>query len=140
MISPEFCCLLLIGSHNSVSRRALNQLVVTFLLRPLSVICWVPALCLPFFSFNLIGSHTVSCRVPQAITALGFKQPTPIQKACIPVGLLGRDLCACAATGTGDLIRWDQLIVLGLDPDRLTEMIPCAQGRRPRSCCRSWSV
>ncbi|XP_058032197.1 probable ATP-dependent RNA helicase DDX27 isoform X3 [Ahaetulla prasina] len=37
----------------------------------------------------------------EAITALGFKQPTPIQKACIPVGLLGKDLCACAATGTG---------------------------------------
>uniref|UniRef100_A0A8C8S0W7 Probable ATP-dependent RNA helicase DDX27 n=1 Tax=Pelusios castaneus TaxID=367368 RepID=A0A8C8S0W7_9SAUR len=37
----------------------------------------------------------------KAITALGFKQPTPIQKACIPVGLLGKDICACAATGTG---------------------------------------
>ncbi|XP_051932252.1 probable ATP-dependent RNA helicase DDX27 [Hippocampus zosterae] len=37
----------------------------------------------------------------KAITAMGFKQPTPIQKACVPVGLLGRDLCACAATGTG---------------------------------------
>uniref|UniRef100_A0A3P8WW17 RNA helicase n=1 Tax=Cynoglossus semilaevis TaxID=244447 RepID=A0A3P8WW17_CYNSE len=37
----------------------------------------------------------------KAITALGFKQPTPIQKACVPVGLLGKDLCACAATGTG---------------------------------------
>uniref|UniRef100_H2MCT2 RNA helicase n=1 Tax=Oryzias latipes TaxID=8090 RepID=H2MCT2_ORYLA len=37
----------------------------------------------------------------KAITALGFKQPTPIQKACVPVSLLGRDLCACAATGTG---------------------------------------
>ncbi|XP_056220624.1 probable ATP-dependent RNA helicase DDX27 isoform X1 [Seriola aureovittata] len=37
----------------------------------------------------------------KAITAVGFKQPTPIQKACVPVGLLGRDLCACAATGTG---------------------------------------
>ncbi|MEQ2186974.1 putative ATP-dependent RNA helicase ddx27, partial [Goodea atripinnis] len=36
----------------------------------------------------------------KAITALGFKEPTPIQKACVPVGLLGRDLCACAATGT----------------------------------------
>ncbi|OXB79284.1 UNVERIFIED_CONTAM: hypothetical protein H355_013205 [Colinus virginianus] len=30
-----------------------------------------------------------------------LKQPTPIQKACIPVGLLGKDICACAATGTG---------------------------------------
>uniref|UniRef100_A0A8D3CCK3 RNA helicase n=1 Tax=Scophthalmus maximus TaxID=52904 RepID=A0A8D3CCK3_SCOMX len=37
----------------------------------------------------------------KAITALGFRQPTPIQQACVPVGLLGRDLCACAATGTG---------------------------------------
>ncbi|KAK2499001.1 hypothetical protein MC885_015055 [Smutsia gigantea] len=33
--------------------------------------------------------------------AMGFKQPTPIQKACVPVGLLGKDICACAATGTG---------------------------------------
>uniref|UniRef100_A0ABM5G4Q4 RNA helicase n=1 Tax=Pogona vitticeps TaxID=103695 RepID=A0ABM5G4Q4_9SAUR len=37
----------------------------------------------------------------KAINAMGFKQPTPIQKACIPVGLLGKDICACAATGTG---------------------------------------
>ncbi|XP_032364180.1 putative ATP-dependent RNA helicase DDX27 [Etheostoma spectabile] len=37
----------------------------------------------------------------KAISSLGFQQPTPIQKACVPVGLLGRDLCACAATGTG---------------------------------------
>ncbi|KYO28276.1 putative ATP-dependent RNA helicase DDX27 [Alligator mississippiensis] len=37
----------------------------------------------------------------KAITALGFRQPTPVQKACIPVGLLGKDICACAATGTG---------------------------------------
>uniref|UniRef100_A0A8K9URT1 RNA helicase n=1 Tax=Oncorhynchus mykiss TaxID=8022 RepID=A0A8K9URT1_ONCMY len=37
----------------------------------------------------------------KAITAMGFKQPTPIQKACVPVGLLGKDICACAATGTG---------------------------------------
>ncbi|XP_030619693.1 probable ATP-dependent RNA helicase DDX27 [Delphinapterus leucas] len=37
----------------------------------------------------------------KAITAMGFKDPTPIQKACIPVGVLGKDICACAATGTG---------------------------------------
>ncbi|KAM5220820.1 putative ATP-dependent RNA helicase DDX27 isoform 1-T1 [Hipposideros larvatus] len=37
----------------------------------------------------------------KAITAMNFKQPTPIQKACIPMGLLGKDICACAATGTG---------------------------------------
>ena len=32
---------------------------------------------------------------------MGFVQPTPIQAATIPVALLGRDVCACAATGTG---------------------------------------
>ncbi|XP_016130942.1 probable ATP-dependent RNA helicase DDX27 [Sinocyclocheilus grahami] len=37
----------------------------------------------------------------KAISTIGFKQPTPIQKACVPVGLLGKDICACAATGTG---------------------------------------
>ncbi|XP_057193113.1 probable ATP-dependent RNA helicase DDX27 [Triplophysa rosa] len=37
----------------------------------------------------------------KAITVMGFQQPTPIQKACVPVGLLGKDICACAATGTG---------------------------------------
>ncbi|XP_044153202.1 probable ATP-dependent RNA helicase DDX27 [Bufo gargarizans] len=37
----------------------------------------------------------------KAISAMSFLQPTPIQKACIPMGLMGRDICACAATGTG---------------------------------------
>lgn len=49
----------------------------------------------------------------QAITALGFKQPTPIQKACVPVGLLGRDLCACAATGTGNIDIVGQILQTG---------------------------
>merc|ERR1719193_2783261 len=30
-----------------------------------------------------------------------FVHPTPIQAATIPVALLGRDICGCAATGTG---------------------------------------
>ncbi|XP_016040946.2 probable ATP-dependent RNA helicase DDX27 [Erinaceus europaeus] len=42
----------------------------------------------------------------KAITVMGFKQPTPIQKACIPVGLLGKDICACAATGTGKTVAF----------------------------------
>ncbi|KAK5913245.1 hypothetical protein CesoFtcFv8_003045 [Champsocephalus esox] len=51
---------------------------------------------------NRQGKHRQPRRDPlPAITALGFKLPTPIQQACVPVGLLGRDLCACAATGTG---------------------------------------
>jgi len=32
---------------------------------------------------------------------MNYITPTPIQQGAIPVGLLGRDICACAATGTG---------------------------------------
>ncbi|XP_015429519.1 PREDICTED: probable ATP-dependent RNA helicase DDX27 [Dufourea novaeangliae] len=37
----------------------------------------------------------------KAITAMHFVHPTPIQAATIPVALMGRDICGCAATGTG---------------------------------------
>ncbi|GMT26496.1 hypothetical protein PFISCL1PPCAC_17793 [Pristionchus fissidentatus] len=37
----------------------------------------------------------------KAISAAGFTEPTPIQGRTIPVALAGRDICACAATGTG---------------------------------------
>ncbi len=37
----------------------------------------------------------------QAITTLGYAEPTPIQAAAIPEALKGRDVRACAQTGTG---------------------------------------
>eukprot|EP00730_Choanoeca_flexa_P005315 TRINITY_DN11925_c0_g1_i3.p1 TRINITY_DN11925_c0_g1~~TRINITY_DN11925_c0_g1_i3.p1 ORF type:complete len:732 (+),score=192.36 TRINITY_DN11925_c0_g1_i3:41-2236(+) len=37
----------------------------------------------------------------KGITAMGFAEPTPVQSATIPVALAGRDICACAATGSG---------------------------------------
>ncbi|XP_076624413.1 dead-box helicase Rs1 [Colletes latitarsis] len=37
----------------------------------------------------------------KAITTMNFVHPTPIQTATIPVALMGRDICGCAATGTG---------------------------------------
>ena len=37
----------------------------------------------------------------KAILEMKFVHPTPIQAATIPVALLGRDICGCAATGTG---------------------------------------
>lgn len=37
----------------------------------------------------------------KAIGAMNFTHPTPIQAATIPVALMGRDICGCAATGTG---------------------------------------
>jgi len=36
-----------------------------------------------------------------SVTALGFTEPTPIQAAAIPAALAGRDVLACAETGSG---------------------------------------
>ncbi|XP_050522035.1 probable ATP-dependent RNA helicase DDX27 [Daktulosphaira vitifoliae] len=43
----------------------------------------------------------ISRPLMKAISVLNYVHPTPIQAAAIPVGLLGRDICGCAATGTG---------------------------------------
>ncbi|CAG0918810.1 unnamed protein product [Notodromas monacha] len=54
--------------------------------------------------FGQISSfHQMNLSRPllKAITAMNFVTPTPVQAAAIPVGLLGRDICGCAATGTG---------------------------------------
>lgn len=37
----------------------------------------------------------------RACQALGYSQPTPIQAACIPLALTGRDICGSAITGSG---------------------------------------
>jgi ATP-dependent RNA helicase RhlE len=49
----------------------------------------------PFNSLNLHPS------LLQGIKELGFVRPTPIQASAIPPALEGRDLLACAATGSG---------------------------------------
>ena len=49
--------------------------------------------------------HTIDFPlIPQLLEAvrdMGFTRPTPIQAEAIPVVLAGRDLIACASTGTG---------------------------------------
>ncbi|KAK2579488.1 hypothetical protein KPH14_010801 [Odynerus spinipes] len=52
----------------------------------------------PYVSFQQMN---LSRPLLKAITAMNFVQPTPIQAATIPVALMGRDICGCAATGTG---------------------------------------
>ncbi|XP_001602245.2 probable ATP-dependent RNA helicase DDX27 isoform X1 [Nasonia vitripennis] len=48
-----------------------------------------------FYNMNL------SRPLLKAVTSMNFVNPTPIQAATIPVALMGRDICGCAATGTG---------------------------------------
>lgn len=43
----------------------------------------------------------LSRRVQQAIHDMGFEEPSPIQAACIPVVLTGKDVIGQAQTGTG---------------------------------------
>src|SRR5258708_15726349 len=44
---------------------------------------------------------TLAPAICQALTGLGYEEPTPIQRAAIPPLLAGRDLVGQAATGTG---------------------------------------
>jgi ATP-dependent RNA helicase DDX27 len=46
-------------------------------------------------------SMNLSRPLMKAIEDMKFVHPTPIQSATIPVALSGRDICGCAATGTG---------------------------------------
>lgn len=42
-----------------------------------------------------------SRQIMKAIEGMGYQNPTPIQATTIPIALQGRDICGCAATGTG---------------------------------------
>src|SRR5262245_19981125 len=49
-------------------------------------------------SFNTLSLHPTLLR---GVADLGFEAPTPIQRAAIPPALEGRDVLACAMTGSG---------------------------------------
>ncbi|XP_048779309.2 probable ATP-dependent RNA helicase DDX27 [Ostrea edulis] len=48
----------------------------------------------------------VSRPLMKGLGHMNFSKPTPIQAATIPVALLGRDLCACAVTGSGKTVAF----------------------------------
>lgn len=53
------------------------------------------------FSSDSFASLNLSRPLVRACAALGYNKPTPIQSACIPLALTGRDICGSAITGSG---------------------------------------
>ena len=69
---------------------------------------------LSFKSFNFDSS------LEDALDSMGFVEPTPVQIEAIPLILAGKDLIACAQTGTGKTAAFVLPILhkLALEPDR----------------------
>ncbi|MDR0805933.1 MAG: ATP-dependent RNA helicase RhlE [Enterobacteriaceae bacterium] len=74
-------------------------------------------------SFDSLG---LSAEILRAVEEQGYREPTPIQQQAIPVVLSGRDLMACAQTGTGKTAGFT-LPLLQL----LTAKNEVPRGRRP---------
>ncbi|KAL3161562.1 hypothetical protein ABBQ32_010429 [Trebouxia sp. C0010 RCD-2024] len=53
------------------------------------------------FSAKSFTDLNLSRPLVRACEALGYANPTPIQAACIPLALTGRDICGSAVTGSG---------------------------------------
>jgi ATP-dependent RNA helicase DeaD len=59
----------------------------------------------------------------EGLEAIGFHEPSPIQKAAIPELLLGRDLVGQAQTGTGKTAAFGLPLLQRLDPDQRTPQV-----------------
>ena len=56
---------------------------------------------LPSIGVNCFSDMSLSRPLLRAVNKLGYSDPTPIQSRAIPVALAGKDICGCAATGSG---------------------------------------
>jgi len=52
-------------------------------------------------TFRDFGDLAISAATKRALSEVGFTTPTPVQQQAIPPAMSGRDVIACAATGTG---------------------------------------
>ena len=62
------------------------------------------------------ASLGLDARLLDALAALGYEEPTPIQVAAIPPLLAGRDVLAVAATGTGKTAAFSLPLLHGIRP------------------------
>ncbi|MGB2209354.1 MAG: DEAD/DEAH box helicase [Candidatus Puniceispirillaceae bacterium] len=75
---------------------------------------------------SLFSELGLSDSLVDAVSALGYETPTPIQKASIPIVLMGRDILGSAQTGTGKTASFTLPLIDILDSGR-------AKARMPRS-------
>jgi ATP-dependent RNA helicase DeaD len=59
----------------------------------------------------------------EGLAAIGFEEPSPIQKAAIPELMLGRDLVGQAQTGTGKTAAFGLPLLERLDPGQRTPQV-----------------
>ena len=72
--------------------------------------------------FSALG---LAATLVKSVTALGYEEPTPVQRATIPVILEGADLLAQAATGTGKTAAFALPLI-----HRLAEHVETGAGRK----------
>ncbi|HET9589071.1 MAG TPA: DEAD/DEAH box helicase, partial [Anaerolineales bacterium] len=75
--------------------------------------------------------HSLNLReeIIQAITGLGYAEPTPIQAAIIPVMLRGEDVIGQAQTGTGKTAAFALPILQNFEPQRHVQALILAPTR-----------
>jgi ATP-dependent RNA helicase DeaD len=69
------------------------------------------------------ASFGFSPELLDALTAIGYEEPSPIQKAAIPELLLGRDLVGQAQTGTGKTAAFALPMLAALDDHQRTPQV-----------------
>jgi ATP-dependent RNA helicase RhlE len=78
-------------------------------------------------SFHDFDLHPALAR---AVSDLGFSEATPIQKKALPPGLAGRDVLACAMTGSGKTAAF-LLPILSASPPARTATATAAARAAP---------
>jgi ATP-dependent RNA helicase DeaD len=74
----------------------------------------------PASGFSVFG---LSGPLLEGLAALGFQEPSPIQRAAIPELLLGRDLVGQAQTGTGKTAAFGLPLLERLDPEQRSPQV-----------------
>lgn len=74
-------------------------------------------------SFNTLPNATLSRQLLLALGSLNLSTPTPIQSECIPLAMMGKDIVASSATGSGKTVAfWVGVLERLLHRDRKNPM------------------